>query len=743
MSFKGWTVEQYWDANANKPKLASGKGENGRGYIVSVPGTTDLDGNNVWAANDVVIFILDQWVRVSNGVSPPSVGAVVTGAAGMTQAEAKLTSFGANPPETLRTIGRAVPGDLGGALYKNIISLPAAPFTNVGTWTSADGWHFQQVLETGEVWVEQFGADGSTDPNNTVDTWQAFEDAKNFVLFWRRNQKAYKIRAGLGYFYLSKSFHMLGAVFDLEGSASSSGGGVYDGTTLTFPAHTDGVFTHDIHTFEREGNRYFWQFEVHVGQLVWNGGTHIYVAVQGGFPAVAGAGPSGTSNGQVDGAVIWNYLREKTYSEQLGDVNSTAGATIRNITVLSNWPQAGYPNAAEIYSGIIMRCRGNVIGCFVANWVGHGIVVAGNGDNEYVGGGNANGWYIGRCAVYANQHCGIKVGYGDGNAGTGEHIDVAYNGEWGIYDRSFLGNRWFSVQSANDGNASPIKPFVNVVTYNGRVYYARLPTQNLDAAPNYANAPDTDTNSWTFYYGDGTLSPTTAAPAWVNTGTYKPGGAFASIDFNARSTWQGVYIEDSSQPAQWMGRDYIFGLTSRGVLAFSHNTPATIFDANTIVNHPRILREVPMTDGTFKSFTMDLGPKKGDYNHFDRNIMSWNDASVNYSLAGGDTIAGTDYLMVCNGSIVTYGLTTGAGGINLGTTAHPAGIMAASNFALGATNGTSYRRWWMDDAAPTTGEHARGERVYLFSPSASGIEGYVCVASGTPGTWKAFGSIAA
>jgi hypothetical protein len=44
-------------------------------------------------------------------------------------------------------------------------------------------------------------------------------------------------------------------------------------------------------------------------------------------------------------------------------------------------------------------------------------------------------------------------------------------------------------------------------------------------------------------------------------------------------------------------------------------------------------------------------------------------------------------------------------------------------------------------AAPTTGLHSRGEVVFNSAPSAAGKVGFVCVASGAPGTWKAFGVI--
>lgn len=45
------------------------------------------------------------------------------------------------------------------------------------------------------------------------------------------------------------------------------------------------------------------------------------------------------------------------------------------------------------------------------------------------------------------------------------------------------------------------------------------------------------------------------------------------------------------------------------------------------------------------------------------------------------------------------------------------------------------------NAAPGSGTWYAGQRIYDFSPSSGGIEGWVCTVSGTPGTWKTFGTI--
>jgi hypothetical protein len=44
---------------------------------------------------------------------------------------------------------------------------------------------------------------------------------------------------------------------------------------------------------------------------------------------------------------------------------------------------------------------------------------------------------------------------------------------------------------------------------------------------------------------------------------------------------------------------------------------------------------------------------------------------------------------------------------------------------------------------PTVGTWNRGDIVWNSFPSAGGVPGWVCVASGTPGTWKAMAAVAA
>ena len=77
----GLIYQGTWNASTNTPALTSGVGTNGDFYIVSVAGTTNLDGNNNWHVGDWAVFHTPTWEIVDNTDSVTSVngfiGAVV------------------------------------------------------------------------------------------------------------------------------------------------------------------------------------------------------------------------------------------------------------------------------------------------------------------------------------------------------------------------------------------------------------------------------------------------------------------------------------------------------------------------------------------------------------------------------------------------------------------------------------------------------------------------------------------
>jgi trimeric autotransporter adhesin len=96
-----------WDASTNNPALASGVGTKGDYYVVSVSGSTNLDGITSWVVSDWAVFNGTVWQKVDNSeiiyVSNVATGTGLTGG--------PITSTGtislANTAVTIGTYGGA------------------------------------------------------------------------------------------------------------------------------------------------------------------------------------------------------------------------------------------------------------------------------------------------------------------------------------------------------------------------------------------------------------------------------------------------------------------------------------------------------------------------------------------------------------------------------------------------------------------------------------------------------------
>ncbi len=61
-----FSAEGSWDALSNTPTITSSEGTNGSYYIVSVAGTTTIDGNSIWNEGDWIIFTGTKWEKITN-----------------------------------------------------------------------------------------------------------------------------------------------------------------------------------------------------------------------------------------------------------------------------------------------------------------------------------------------------------------------------------------------------------------------------------------------------------------------------------------------------------------------------------------------------------------------------------------------------------------------------------------------------------------------------------------------------
>ena len=81
---------------------------------------------------------------------------------------------------------------------------------------------------------------------------------------------------------------------------------------------------------------------------------------------------------------------------------------------------------------------------------------------------------------------------------------------------------------------------------------------------------------------------------------------------------------------------------------------------------------------------------------------------------------------------------SGAGNIS-GNVLIAANVIDRSKMSL--LKGISLYAFEAGNAAPTDGNHTSGEVVYNSSPASGSPVGWVCIATGNPGTWKEFGTI--
>lgn len=67
-----------WNASTNIPTLVSGVGTKGDYYVVSVAGTTTIDGISLWGVGDWIVFNGSTWQRVEGGSDGEFVNITVT-----------------------------------------------------------------------------------------------------------------------------------------------------------------------------------------------------------------------------------------------------------------------------------------------------------------------------------------------------------------------------------------------------------------------------------------------------------------------------------------------------------------------------------------------------------------------------------------------------------------------------------------------------------------------------------------
>jgi hypothetical protein len=131
-SFQSVNYQGTWDASANTPTLTSSVGTKGHYYVVSVAGSTNLNGITNWGVGDWAVFNGSVWERVEGGADGNFVNLSVSGTASIDNAI--ISNNSANAALRITQIGA------GNALLVEDSSNPdASPFVIDATGTTTIG----------------------------------------------------------------------------------------------------------------------------------------------------------------------------------------------------------------------------------------------------------------------------------------------------------------------------------------------------------------------------------------------------------------------------------------------------------------------------------------------------------------------------------------------------------------------------------------------------------------------------
>jgi hypothetical protein len=141
-----------WNASTNSPSLTSSVGTKGLYYIVSVAGSTNLDGINDWKVGDWAIFNGTTWNKVDNTDAVSSVNGY-TGAVSLVSSDITegLTNLYYTNSRARGSISLTVSGSSGASTYDSatgVLNVPTYTLSGLGGQTALNGTGFVKISGT-------------------------------------------------------------------------------------------------------------------------------------------------------------------------------------------------------------------------------------------------------------------------------------------------------------------------------------------------------------------------------------------------------------------------------------------------------------------------------------------------------------------------------------------------------------------------------------------------------------------
>ena len=392
-----------------------------------------------------------------------------------------------------------------------------------------------------------------------------------------------------------------------------------------------------------------------------------------------------------------------------------------DFTILRNIRVLGPSSGSGDYDGICLKARALVDRCCTRGWARAGISVIANASGTGANRGNANNWQVIGGRHDYNKVAGLYVAGEDANAGWCLGADCAFNGQYGFYDASFLGNSYVGCHAEYNGTGvSGYEGTTNnpssLCYYNGRLFTVQLG----QATACSTNAPPNAALSNAYWGYCGTAgAPASQYPEWTSGLTWAEGGAYYMSGAVAGNVLIGCYVEGGQSPAKGSDATVAIGGALTGGM---FGTAALLSNNQGTATFDRPLQ------ARWKSATGLSSTKLGGAK--DTHFTIANEAGDSHFLLSDS------FLRIQDGSGNNVFAASGTGsGLNFGRSSAQAGVTFFSKLAIGYGGGGRIVDY--GSAAPASGDHAAGEIVFNTSPVAGGSLGWVCTAGGTPGTWTA------
>ena len=416
-----------------------------------------------------------------------------------------------------------------------------------------------------------------------------------------------------------------------------------------------------------------------------------------------------------------------------GTAGAGKGSVIRGLRLES--AGGSIANITDDTRGHGIWPRGTVVieDVWINQFPGNGLYVHARTGSDPATKGNAN-----RCRVIGlrstNNHLdGIHVEGDDANASFFAAIDCTHNGRWGIDEGSMLGNEYRGLHISNNGkpdNGENGGTKSSIVNFGG-VHY--VPVVGASEADLVNTEPGTNENVWRTTSHSGGLTWASGQPE----GTYFHGGAIKAVNANARCIFSG-YLEPGQGPTQinlpsrWDGGHHTMTKMGSGIYLSTSGSYAE-WSGKTRLNHQdthpvdtaarrleAILHDQPWN---VLSLIAEGDDAKG------LNIGRWNDTRKWWAIAHNDDDWRQPVVFTSTMTDRKWGRSS-TGDVGPGQVGFLRGLWLG-----GGLSGADARHMQVGDAAPTSGNWARGDIVWNSDPASGGVAGWVCVSGGTPGTW--------